>query len=310
MIKRILLFVFTLAITVQACNSTASTPTTISTAIPTIAITPSPSSTVIPTVAITPSPTPTVTFNPTIAPSPFPGTSVSFGRIALVLPLGLASGASGTQFPRATGDSIFPPEVTPGHTQLTLDGYALQNKFHQPKIYVYPADEYAQLQPSAAESIKRLRGVLAKPNGTWTNEVLPTVPFFNAAQVFASNIKVIAFQNGQGVRILTEYAQYAAPVNNQDLFYHFEGLTSDEKYYVIAILPITATSLPVNAQPNAVIPTGGVPLPNINDSNADWPDYYRRVVSNLDNTKPDAFLPNLDQLDTLIKSIRILPTTP
>jgi hypothetical protein len=62
------------------------------------------------------------------------------------------------------------------------------------------------------------------------------VPFFNAAQVFASNIKVISFQNGKGVRFLTEYAQHAASANNHNLFYYFQGLTGDGAYYIIAIL--------------------------------------------------------------------------
>ncbi|MEO8354588.1 MAG: hypothetical protein ABI621_01610 [Chloroflexota bacterium] len=42
-------------------------------------------------------------------------------------------------------------------------------------------------------------------------------------------MQVINFQNGRGIRFLTQYAQYPAPINNHELFYHFQGLTNDGK---------------------------------------------------------------------------------
>ncbi|HEX9387675.1 MAG TPA: hypothetical protein VF918_15235, partial [Anaerolineales bacterium] len=66
---------------------------------------------------------------------------------------------------------------------------------------------------------------------------------------------MISFQNGQGVRFLTEYAQYAASANNHDLFYHFQGLTRDGAYYIIAILPITVPVLAETSDGGAVLPS-------------------------------------------------------
>lgn len=258
-------------------------------------------------------PTPT-TISPTLAPNPtatspqpsFEGVEVTVDPLTVVLSSGLASGARGLQFPRAEGEEVAPWEVTPGHIQLKLEGYPLQGKFHEPQIYVYPAQEYAEMYAPAFESIRRLDNILYTPGGPSLNaDQLPVIPFFNAAQVFSSNAQVISFQNGQGVRFLTEYAQSAASVNNHELFYHFQGVTRDGAYYIIAILPITAPVLAETSDAGAPLPPGGVPYPYLADPNADMQAYYASVTDVLNATPAEAFTPTISQLDALIQSMRI-----
>ncbi|MFT3891046.1 MAG: hypothetical protein QM730_05380 [Anaerolineales bacterium] len=239
---------------------------------------------------------------PTIAQS----VEVSVPPLTVSLPTTLATGARGAQIPRADGQDLPYFELTPGHTELELEGYILQGKFHTPKIYVFPAMPYVELVPAAFESMHRLRNVM-NPGATITPDQLPGVPFFNAAQVFASNVQPITFQNGDGVRFLTEYAQYAAPVNNHELFYHFQGFSSDGEYYIIAILPVTAPVLAETSEAGAAIPAGGIVLPDINDPNADWQGYYSAVTDLLNNTSPESFTPTLSQLDALIQSMNVNP---
>jgi hypothetical protein len=234
---------------------------------------------------------------------------VSFDPLSLVIPPGLANGASGTEVPPAEGPDIPPWEISPGHIQLDLEGYLLEDKFHHGRIFVYPAEGYAALDTSAAGNITFLQGVAADPNTLLTPEVLPRIPFFNAGQVFASNIQRLAFQNGQGVRFLTEYAQYFAYINNHDLFYQFQGLTTDGQYYVIAILPITAAGLPDSPDVDPAVPgEGGISLPDYNDPDADWEGYYASISEFLNAASPDAFSPTLAQLDALIQSLLISET--
>ena len=256
-------------------------------------------------------PTPTLTAvpSPTPASPSFTGTAVSFDRLSLVVPTGLAAGGSGTLVPQATGDNVAPWDVAPEHIQLKLDGYALEAKFHQPQIYVYPAQAYVQLQErgSAAQSLAQLRAVLAESSMINVKE-LPSVPFFNVPQALAAQIKVIPFQNGRGVRMVTEYAMGRAIINNTELVYHFEGLTDDEQYYVIAILPVTAPGLPEDGQPGGAVPVGGVIVPDYNDMNADWMGYYGEVRQMLQGINPGDYTPSLDQLDALIGSLTINAT--
>jgi hypothetical protein len=258
---------------------------------------------VISPIPATPLPEATVTTPPT-----FEGQEVTVDRVSLVLSPELAGGVRGIQVPRAEGEEVAPWELTPGHLQVKLEGYVLQDKFHEPQIYVYPAQAYAELYPPAFESIHRLDNILYTPDGMpVSNEQLPVVPFFNAAQVFASNIQVISFQNGQGVRFLTEYAQDAASVNNHDLFYHFQGMTRDGAYYILAILPITAPMLAETSDPGAPLPEGGVPYPYYDNPDANMQMYYTSVTDLLNATPPEAFTPTMSQLDLLMQSVRIHP---
>lgn len=238
-------------------------------------------------------------------PPVFEGNGVAVDPLHVVIPPGLARGARGLQFTRTDGQNLPYYELTQGHIALNLEGYMLQNKLHEPQIYVYPALPYAELVPPAFESIHRLNNILYDPNAPISADQLPIVPFFNAAQVFASNVQVMSFQNGRGVRFLTEYAQYAAPVNNHELFYHFQGLTNDGVYYVIAILPITMPALAETGDVAAAPPSGGIPYPDISDPNANLPGYYAAVTDLLNNTTSEIFTPNLTQLDQLIQSMSI-----
>jgi hypothetical protein len=232
--------------------------------------------------------------------------AVSFDRLSLVVPSGLAAGGSGTLVPEAKGDDIAPWDVAPEHIQFTLEGYALDGKMFPPQTYVYPAQAYAQLQErgSAAQSLERLQAVLAQSAMVNIKE-LPAVPFFNVTQALATQVKVIPFQHGRGVRMVTEYAMARAIINNHELIYHFEGLTDDGQSYVIAILPVTAPGLPEDGQPGGVVPQGGVPVPDFNDMNANWMGYYGDARQMLQDLEPGAYTPNLDQLDAMIGSLTI-----
>lgn len=241
------------------------------------------------------------------APPSFEGMEVSFGALSLVVPPGLASGVRASEIAREDGEDAAWWQKTPGHLQLELEGYRLPDKSHQPRIYVFPAHAYAELVPAAFESIRRIDNLLYNPSAPISAEQLPAAPFFNDLQAFVARIQVSAFQNGGGVRFLTQSAQYAAPANNHDLFYHFEGVTRDGAYYVIAILPVTAPMLAETGDGGAVPPPGGVPYPDITDPNADRQGYYAAVTALLDAAAPETFTPALDQLDALIQSMRLSP---
>ena len=306
-VKKVFLFIAIFMIASLACDLSVSVaPSTSPALLPTNTMIPGTEAPTQISASLTPIPATSASSTTPTAPQPsFEGVEISVDPLSIVLSPGLASGARGSQFSRAEGDNVAPWDVTPGHTQLKLEGYLLQDKFHQPQIYVYPAQAYAEMYSPAFESIRRLDNILYAPDGPNINNPLPAVPFFNAAQVFSSNIQVISFQNGGGVRFLTEYAQSAASVNNHDLFYHFQGVTRDGAYYIVAILPITAPVLAETGDAGAVLPVGGVPYPYYADPNADLQAYYTAVTALLNSTSPEAFTPTINQLDLLIQSIQI-----
>ena len=228
------------------------------------------------------------------------GTPVSFENVSFVIPAGVAAGANTETMTAVDTNSGAPWDIAPTHLRFTLTGYALEGKLHEPRIFVYPAEEYAQSNPGAAEQIERLKKILT--GSPPMQETLPTVPFFNAASQIAAQIKLLPFQNGNGVRALTQYAQYAAPINNHELFYHFQGLTSDGKHYVIAVLPIIAPILAEDEKPEAPVPAEGVPIPTDIGPNE---VYYISVTEKLNSLSQDAFSPSLEALDALIQSLLV-----
>jgi hypothetical protein len=244
---------------------------------------------------------------PLVQLSPVPNTLATFGHLTLEIPLNIASGASGQDYPPIINEDSAYWERTPGHLQVSLnDYYILQGKFHQPQIYLYPAMPYVELSPAAFESMHRLRNVMNLET-TITEDQLPAVPFFNAKQLFASNIQVISFQNGSGIRFLTEYGQYPAPVNNHELFYHFQGFSNDGEYYIVAIFPITALGLGESSAPESAVAFGDIAYPNEDDPIDVWNAYYNAARNLLESTSSESFTPSLNQLDVLIQSMWIAP---
>jgi hypothetical protein len=231
------------------------------------------------------------------------GVTVSANGVNFLIPIGLGTGAQAELIPEVTEQTGAPWEIAPAFSKFTLQGYPLQGKFFEPQILVYPAQEFETASAGATQSLQKLRAILAIPSAPLTEDSIPGIPTFNAGQVFISNMQVVSFQNGSGVRVLTQYAQYFAPANNLELIYQFQGLTGDGKYYVIAILPVNASFLPVDDKPDAVIPIDGVPFP------ANGPDesYYIAVKQKLNGTSPEAFIPSVTALDALIQSITITP---
>jgi hypothetical protein len=234
------------------------------------------------------------------------GTTVTYTPLTLTIPATIGSGASGAEIPRLDSDDAAWWQKTPGHLQVSLgDYYALQGKTHQPTIYVYPAAAYAELAPSAFESIHRLNNYLYDPANVPALAQLPGVPFFNAQIQFSAQIQQLSFRNGSGIRYITQYAQYAAPANNTDLFYNYIGLTNDGEYYIVAILPLTISRLAETSDANAPLPSGGIPYPGLGSPNEQMDPYYIAVTEMLNVQLPASFFPTLDELDSLIQSMQI-----
>jgi hypothetical protein len=248
-----------------------------------------------------PTSTPLVETPVTVATNtPSGGNVVTLNNVSLTIPKGLANDARTEVVSASTESSGAPWEIAPAHLKFSLTGYELEDTFHQPQIFVYPADEFAEVSSTAAEQIDRLKKILT--GSIPLKETLPIVPFFNAGPLIAAHIRIIPFQSGSGVRALTQYSQYAAPINNHELFYHFEGLTEDGTYYLVAILPITAPILADDEKPDAPVPEDGVPIPtDIGPNDV----YYTTITERLISLSPDEFTPSLNTLDQFVQSILV-----
>ncbi len=256
------------------------------------------------TPAVTEAPvTPTDTVS---APPLFAGTEYNLGGVYMVVPECLAVVPSGVIIPGVPYDAMNGPmEYYPQHRMITFSGYPLAGKFFDPMIRVYPVAEFAAMNAVIADRVTAMGSLLAAPVAAPAVDI-PFLPLFNAAQVFRAKVGYIPFQNGQGVRFLTEYAQYYAPVNNQDLFYTYQGLTSDGDYWVSAIFPVNAAFL--QSKPDSTdVPPGGIAIPSMSSPTfeADMETYYNTMRPLLEGTAVNAFTPGLDCLDLYMQSLQI-----
>jgi hypothetical protein len=260
--------------------------------------------------ALTPiAPAATATTAATAQPAAAQGIPVTYRNVSFTLPLGLAADAAPELVPAATENDGGPWDAAPEHIRFRLDNYSVPaNSFSVTRIDIYPAEAYGNANAGANIGLQRLKGMLADPTATLTNQMLPQVPYFNAASMFAANIQRIRFQNGNGVRFVTQYGQAVGPIANNGVFYHFQGLTDDGKYYIIAVLPVELPFLENGNDPNAGVPAGGVPFPGYNYSDAKYfDDYFKAVTDKMNATDAGVFQPSLAKLDALMQSFAVQP---
>ena len=124
------------------------------------------------------------------------------------------------------------------------------------------------------------------------------MPNFNAAQEFFAQYQVTSFASEKGIRYLTQFSQFFYPINNHELFYTFQGLTSDGKYWISAILPIS----------NPILPADGRNPPNgqsWDDFGNAFPKYIADITAQLNSQPPESYSPTIPMLDALVASIQI-----
>ena len=235
----------------------------------------------------------------------FEGTEYNLGGVYMVVPECLAATPSGVIVPAVPYDEMNGPmEYYPEHRKITFENYPLADKFFDPMIRVYPAQEYAAMADVINNRLLDMTTLLAAMPAD--PEGIPFLPLFNAAQVFRARVGYFPFQNGSGVRFLTEYAQYYAPVNNYDLFYTYQGLTADGKYWVSAIFPVNAPWLQETWN-STEVPADGVAAPRMGSANfeADMNTYYGTMLDRLNTAQPDSFTPSTLCLDQFMQSLSI-----
>jgi len=225
-------------------------------------------------------------------------TNTSCNELSFYLNPDLASSIKCETVPESGGADAMPFNTNPQYTKVSLVGYPLKGRMMQPVISVFPVQRYIELLPDVVNpDVSALQELIA--GGTPGSNDIPILPLQNARQLFLAQFAVLQFQSGSGVGYVTQYAQAYVPINNHELFFSFQGLTSDGKYWISIIVPISHPSLwEAEGDPNNTIWT------TINDN----PDaYYSHIAEGLNAQLPRSFVPTIVLLDALIKSITIQP---
>ena len=219
------------------------------------------------------------------------------------------------------GPDCSDPGRLPAHTEFALSGYLRQDTLHRPQVDVFPVAEYEAMDECARRVIQALKTLLGERPSSPTGDPspyecfgcgnLPFLPPPGAAQLFLSKVQYLDFENGSGIRFLTQLSQDYDLINNHKLFYTFQGLTSDQQYYVSVLLPVAALGLP-DDYPIDPLEYGKWFKFSLKDypvgSEAFVPKYkiyVKETTQLLDALDAGSYTPNLDTLDAFIRSLRI-----
>lgn len=268
-------FVALLSLIVTACGAESS---------PTIQPTSAP---VIASPLVQPSATPTLAVTETAAPVLEAENLSAFDEMGIAVgfdyPDGFIQGIStaviGVYEPQAPFDLLYPQ-----HAQILFTGYTSDTlPMMLSGIRVFRVDEINALEAGVIESLDAVREEQA--------DHLSDFPrFAGAGTLIDAQLAPLSFQNGEGYRYLFTKAFDAAPVSSTALTYMFQGVTSDEKYFVSFIMTVQAPFLAEYINQ---------PLATVEEFEA----YYQIVNERVNTSNPDAFEPALTALDELVASI-------
>lgn len=239
-------------------------------------------------------PTPTATGMPVTTPLPN-GSAAEFDGISFSFDPSVGGVALARAVPSDPVDSGMAMWPVAAHTEFTFPDYPVPRPT---RILVFPVSAWHNYNPESETEtrIPALQKLLAdKPAAIGQAEQIPLLPRINAGQIIHARVGYLSFQNGSGVRFITQYDQGPEPINNSGVFYTFQGLTSDGQYYVSAFFDITHPSLPAdNSDPQAIEAIG-----------SDFDGYINQTTQSLDAQPPGSFNPPLGNLDAIIQSLKV-----
>ena len=174
------------------------------------------------------------------------------------------------------------------------------------RLYVYPVGGLRGLYAGYRQEMRdvnlllgRLRSLIIQ-RPYYISSPVTILPTLEATQVLRSQVSYLNFHSGSGIRFLTTYSQDASPIARSNLFYTFQGMSADGRYYISFYHPILSGVLPETVA-NLVTPD------NYDAFVANYADYIQRTTQQINMQESASFAPTLTQLDTMVRSLRINP---
>lgn len=195
-----------------------------------------------------------------------------------------------------------PPWILPEHYRFDLLTYPVSSTYHPAQIFIFPIANFEGYPDMGPHQIEMLKTIIAghpdlSSMGGMQNP-LPLIPPFNAAQIITVQPQYLNFQNGTGIRFLTQYDQAPIPINNNELFYTFQGITADGKFYVAVIMPV--------AHPDLLSGTN-MTQADYEAMSAQGEAYFTNMTAKLNGFDAASFNPNLALLDAMVQSLKVAP---
>jgi hypothetical protein len=204
------------------------------------------------------------------------------------------------QNPKARHEAAVPD----GDASDKIDGvgpahWAIDFANYRAYLWILPTTDpavkdFRKTYPKNAQGLRDLRALLKKRPAN--PKETPVLPFPDIGVAFVTKVQYLDFKNGSGMAWLSQWIYEANPINNEELWYVFQGLTKDEKYYVSGEVRMKHPSLPEKADTR-----------NSQEFSKTYDAYRRKAVPALAKLPDETFQPSLTKLRTMFESIEVTP---
>lgn len=202
-----------------------------------------------------------------------------------------------------------PDYVEPQHRLFTFD---LSTEYSPMQIAVYPINDFPRMYAISKSSMKAMENeindfkkVLKDKGFRDETGQIPFLPFRDAGQDFQVKVKHFSFSGGQGILFLTFWSTELEFPSNRQLRYIFEGLTKDEKYYIVAEMPVRVDFLPDESSDEYE----GYKLPwgKFEDKNEmqRFAAVKQKIADRLEKLPENEFQPKLSELEKILSTLKI-----
>jgi hypothetical protein len=153
--------------------------------------------------------------------------------------------------------------------------------------------EHNLLTGTIPESLANLSALESLDLGD--NKLVGSIPF-ELGQLPALSLAILSFNQLTGPEPSSLFELPTHKLWGNQLIYTYQGLASDQKYYIAAVLPITHPSLTADANI-----TGSEPP----EFTSDFPNYPANVTGYLNTQASNTYFPDLNQLDAMMSSLEV-----
>lgn len=227
------------------------------------------------------------------------GLPVTYENISFHIPLALNASVNAFTDTQWEFPSINPSNgPMPAHAIFEFTNYPVESSYpaHEgARIMVFKSSEYAAHGSTEQDAVTALLA---------GQESAQPIPDALVMGMFYAQGKTVSFQNGHGVRYLTQVLDGVAPISNDRIFYYYQGVTNDGAYFVSAIFHVNAAFLVATSDKEASTPADGVIFTW--DQEVDFTKYLDEITRKLNDTPDESFTPSLAVFDQLIGSMEIV----
>jgi heat shock protein HslJ len=209
----------------------------------------------------------------------------------------------GRPIPNGPGGQGFSPYIL-----LTFDGASPEEveTSRLPRIYIFPTEAYVSLyqasdNQSVADQVIRLGQLIATADERTEqpDNPMPLLPPPNSFMDRWAQFQDLDFGVGEGVRYVSDSPnrQAIGVWSNETTGYYYQGLTTDQTFYVSMFWPVSTAALPNTAADATEEQTAAATNPDT------YPTYKQETIDTLNALAPTDWSPDLASLDAMAGSL-------